>query len=106
MSTDTNQQTEIPAINNWCRDNGIAPAHLTAVMLIVEDLSDEELATQNLAAALGSDPRPLQGWEKIQPLYTIPGPEGVPYLRREEAIMLSMLAQNRLARRREKDGDS
>lgn len=38
--------------------------------LVLENITDDELAGLNLTVALGSDPRKLECWPKVAPLFT------------------------------------
>jgi hypothetical protein len=38
--------------------------------LVLRDITDEELAGLNLTIALGNDPRKLECWPRVSPLFT------------------------------------
>ncbi len=57
-------------IRDWCAKNGIHEAVFTTTVVVLDDLSTEELCAQHNAATAEFDPRPVMGWDKIKPLYT------------------------------------
>lgn len=53
----------------WCRENGIAEVHYIAVGMVLECLTDLELASQYNAATAGFNPTDVLGFDKIESLY-------------------------------------
>ena len=51
-----------------------------SVGVAIADLTTDELATLNLVAALGTDPRPTKCWPAAEPLFTEKDAAGVPRL--------------------------
>ena len=48
------------------------------VMMICDELTDDEIAAMNICVQLGTDPRPVMGYEKAKALFTTEAGDGTP----------------------------
>lgn len=83
-------------VQEWCAEQGIDVKHYMSVSLVLDRLTDDELAAQINAAAAGWDPRPVLGWDKIQSLYVQNKKKQKPYLRDDDREIMLMVAGPRI----------
>lgn len=91
----------MPTTAEWCAARGIALEHYATVKFLAGRLTEDELAAQVLAAHAGFDPRPVQGFSKLETLFNQSGP--AVWREDEKEIFLAVAAERHAAHNRSEE---